>query len=570
MPHYSSQPADRFPKAYLGPTLMALMLIIGIFIGYRLGESEPIDLMHGDEIISDSSGRPVHGRLEQVLRYIDSRYIDEYSMEELEEHAIESLLKDLDPHSSFIHREDLAAINEQLDGSFVGIGIEFAILNDTVIVLSAIQGGPAAEAGLQSGDRIVSRDGLPLEAGLSLNELITHFKGEEGSTLTLGILRGSEREVRSVKVVRDEVPIVSVPAAFMLNDETAYIRISRFSATTFQEFIDQLERLSENGGFQNLVMDLRHNPGGFLDQATKILNQFFSEADKLLVYMEGDHSRRSEHKSTGRDFFNIGNIVVLIDEESASASEIVAGAIQDLDRGILIGRPSFGKGLVQEQYDLRDGSALRLTVAKYYTPSGRCIQKPYGQGHLDEAHPNTGAESKRESLASTSTSPHLANNHPDTLRAYTTSNGRTVYGGGGIQPDIELPADSADFHPAIQFARLHALKFAATHGAELLETTPTTLAYLLSNYQLPSHTTDLFAEFATRYAADINSPQTVSDTDLQALQSPALRTAFEKAILTGLAHARFGEGASYEILVHNDSFVEAALEALPQPNRKQH
>ncbi|MEM9916997.1 MAG: S41 family peptidase [Bacteroidota bacterium] len=415
------------------PLLLSLMLIGGILIGMKVQHIPLISL-------SPSEGGNRHssietGRVEELVRFIESRYVDDVDSEELVEEAINALLKQLDPHSNYISSKQVREVNEQLEGNFEGVGIEFMILEDTIRVISPISGGPSEAVGILAGDKIVQiEDSIVAGIDVKVKDIIGHLRGEKGTKVDIGILRGQEKSVRTFTVTRDKIPLNSVDVAYMLDEKVGYIKISRFSATTYKEFMKGVESLVEEKGMKDLVIDVRQNPGGYLQEATNILSQLFDERGKLLVYTEGRSVRRSEYESTGRPFFKLGKVAVLIDEGSASASEILAGAVQDWDRGPIIGRRSFGKGLVQEQYSLKDGSALRLTVARYYTPSGRCIQKPYsdrdGYDNDVQQRLNNGELTSQDSI-----------NQKDTTRFYT-SGGRLVYGGGGITPDIFIPFDT--------------------------------------------------------------------------------------------------------------------------------
>ena len=339
-----------------------------MLIGTRMQSNPPtaiaIDLPRGHDALPPSTiGQ---GKLEELIRYIESRYVDEVNKDELVKEAIDNILYQLDPHSNYISAEQLKEVNEQLEGSFDGIGIEFVVVDDTVMVVAALSGGPAEGAGILSGDKIVQiEDSLTIGKNIDYEGVLTKLKGEKGSKIKLGVLRGLEKSIRKFTLTRDKISVHSVEVAYMLDDLTGYIKINRFSANTYDEFMKNLEKLVDEKGMKHLVIDLRQNPGGYMQEATNILSQLFKEKDKLLVYTKGKNVPRNDYKSTGRTFYDVENIAVLTDEGSASAS------------GVIIGRRSFGKGLVQEQYRLRDGSAIRLTVARYFTPSGRCIQKPY-------------------------------------------------------------------------------------------------------------------------------------------------------------------------------------------------
>ena len=429
------------------PLLFALVLVAGMMIGMRMQYAVPTVVVENTSD-QNANGMMGQGKIEELLRYIEAKYVDEVDREKLINEAIGTILEQLDPHSNYITAEQLREVNEQLGGSFDGIGVEFMILEDTVVVIAPLAGGPSEAAGILAGDKIVQvEDSTIAGVALSNRDVMNLLRGEKGSEVKVGILRGEEKKVRFFTITRDAIPMNSVDIAYMLDNKTGYIKVNRFSATTYEEFMKNLERLIGEENMEDLVIDLRHNPGGYLQQATNILSQLFREKNMLLVYTEGRAVHRNEYESTGRSFFDVDDIVVLIDEGSASASEILAGALQDHDRAYIVGRRSFGKGLVQEQYQLRDGSALRLTVARYYTPSGRSIQKPYDNL---EAYQNDMAD--RLESGELSSPGHIAvidSTH------YFTDSGRVVYGGGGIIPDVYVPLDTSFFNETYLTLRQH-------------------------------------------------------------------------------------------------------------------
>lgn len=415
------------------PLLFAVTLAAGLLLGLRLRGNLPTVSRSADA----SSGYHGKGRVEEVLRYIDARYLEGQDREKLTRTAIRSVLEELDPHSSFIPVEDIQALTEQMEGNFEGIGIEFMIVEDTIVVVSPVSGGPSESVGVLAGDKIIMiEDSLvagPSAQGMDPTKLL---RGEGGTQVKIQVQRAGISDLLPFTITRDAIPMYSVDAAYEIEDKTAYIKINRFSATTYREFMENMERLVEKEGVENLVLDLRNNPGGYLEQATKLLSQFFPDRGTLLVYTEGDQVKRKDYKSTGQAFYRLGEVAVLIDEGSASASEIVAGALQDHDRGIVVGRRSFGKGLVQEQYGLDDGSALRLTVSRYFTPSGRSIQKSYADGDITYDNDINQRYENGEVYG-------LDQAELDSTLVYETDNGHPVYGGGGISPDVFVPLDSS-------------------------------------------------------------------------------------------------------------------------------
>lgn len=375
-------------------------------------------------------------KIATTMYVIDNFYVDSTDMSKLTEEAIVAMLKSLDPHSAYIAAKDVQKANEELVGSFEGIGVTFQILRDTILVVSAVPGGPAEKVGIMAGDRIVAIDGEDAVGKKVNNEYVTkHLRGEKGTKAVLGIKRGHDTEIIDFEVVRDKIPLNSINTYFMIDKETGYIKLDKFSQQSVEEFQKALDDL-KNQGMHSLVFDLRGNTGGFLHIAFGLGNEFLGSG-KTVVFTEGRHSPKQVFKTDRNGGFCEGRLVVLIDEGSASASEIVSGAIQDWDRGVLIGRRSFGKGLVQRPFNLPDGSQIRLTTARYYTPTGRCIQRSYEEGSEEYFKEMTKRFEHGEYYHADSIY------FPDSLRYLTLTSGRTVYGGGGIMPDIFMPMDTA-------------------------------------------------------------------------------------------------------------------------------
>ena len=372
-------------------------------------------------------------KYQRLMALIDAFYVDTVNLQKLTEDAIVKVLADLDPHSVYISKEEVEEMNEPLDGGFFGIGIQFTILRDTLTVVDVVAGGPSEKVGLHASDRIVAIDGENVAGKkISNTEVRKRLKGEKGTPVNVTVLRG--RELMDFRIIRDMIPIYSIDATYMLDKTTGYIKISRFAATTIKEFEDALKKLQEQG-MKDLVLDLQGNGGGYMGAAIGISDHLLN-GNKLVVYTEGLSSGRRDEYSTPVGLFQDGRVVVLIDGNSASASEIVSGAIQDWDRGVLVGRRSFGKGLVQRPFPLTDGSVIRLTTAHYYTPSGRCIQKPYTAGE-DEYRAELYNRYRSGELLSADS---IVVN--DSLKYYTKVKHRPVYGGGGIIPDVFVPVDT--------------------------------------------------------------------------------------------------------------------------------
>lgn len=408
------------------PILLALCVIIGILIGTFYTKH-----FSGNRLSIINSGS---NRLNNLLRIIDDQYVDTVNIDSLVEKAMPQILSELDPHSVYISAKDVQAVADDLKGSFSGVGIEFTIREDTIHIQNVIAGGPAESAGLLAGDKIVAVDGKNFTGKQVTNsEAMRRLKGPKNTKVKLGILRYGQKEVKNFVVTRDDIETKSIAAAYMIDEEVGYIRIKSFGEKTYYEFLTALAQLSQEG-FSNLVIDLRDNVGGLMSSAIRIANEFLP-AKRMIVYTEGRKMKREEYLSDGRGSYQKIPLVVLINEGSASASEIFAGAMQDNDRATIIGRRSFGKGLVQQQIEFSDHSMIRLTIARYYTPSGRCIQKPYVDGKDKSYEEDLVQRYLHGEFFSQDSIQHKG-------PAFHTSIGRTVYGGGGITPDIFIPEDT--------------------------------------------------------------------------------------------------------------------------------
>ncbi len=372
-----------------------------------------------------------------ALQIINFAYVDSVDSPELVEDAIIAMLKDLDPHSAYISKDDIDRVNEPLQGSFEGIGVTFQIFNDTILVVSPVPGGPSDKLGIIAGDKIVKIEGEESTGEKIDNQYVMdRLRGEKGTVVNVSIKRAGKEKLIDFDIVRDEIPLNSIDASYMAAPDVGYIKLTRFSRTSMDEFQESVEKLREEG-MKDLILDLRNNSGGYLNIAVELSDEFLTDG-KLIVYTEGMRTPREEFFATSKGNFDEGRVIVLINEASASASEIVSGAVQDWDRGLVVGRRSFGKGLVQRPFRLPDGSVIRLTTARYHTPTGRCIQKPYDDG-VDEYYKDFKKRLDAGELVSADSI-----DFPDSLR-YFTPNGRLVYGGGGVMPDVFIPIDSTRF-----------------------------------------------------------------------------------------------------------------------------
>ena len=470
----------------LMPLLMAFCVVLGIMIGTFYANH-----FSGNRLNIINSGS---NRINNLLHIIDDQYVDAVNIDSLVDKAIPQILADLDPHSVYISARDVQQVNDDLKGSFSGVGIEFVIREDTIHIQGVIKNGPAEQAGILAGDKIVSVDGKPFVGKEVTNEEAMHrLKGPKDTKVKIGIIRYGHKGVKNFTITRGDIPQKSVSAVYMLDENTGYIKIKNFGENTYPELLISLAQLSQEG-FNNLVIDLRDNTGGYLQSAVQIANEFLPK-NKLIVYTQGRKSPREDYKSDGRGSYQNIPLVVLINESSASASEIFAGAMQDNDRATIIGRRSFGKGLVQKPIEFPDKSVVRLTVARYYTPSGRCIQKPYSTGNDKTYEDDIVSRYKHGEFFSQDSIKH-------TGPAYHTSLGRTVYGGGGITPDIFVPEDTLDVTSYYKEASMSGLilQFAFVYTDDnRLKLNNFTEMMELANYLVKQNTVDKFASFADKH-----------------------------------------------------------------------
>jgi carboxyl-terminal processing protease len=520
--------------------MMALVMALGIQIGLLLKNSKQTALFSGSKL----------NTLEEVLDYVQAKYVDTVNMAQLQDGAINDILEHLDPHSTFIPARDLKSVNQELQGNFEGIGIEFFIVADTITVVNVISGGPAEQIGLQAGDKIIAiNDTSFTGSDIEDMDVVNHLRGPKGTKVTVQVKRRGVTKPLSFTITRDKIPMYSVDAAYMINDLTGYIKINRFSETTYDEFIRSIQKLKQSG-MKELIVDLRQNGGGLLSAATEITDEFLDQ-QKLMVYTKGRVYSRLDYKTRVLGDYEQGPLAILIDEGSASASEIVAGAMQDWDRAVIVGRRSFGKGLVQEQYGLSDGSALRLTVAKYYTPSGRCIQKPYDHNLGNYFSEVVNRYRGGEVLMADSI-------HVNDTMKYYTSKGRVVFGGGGIIPDVFVPLDTSNngnpfLNALLNQGLIQQFSYSWYHDHQTALAAYSTVNQYRKEFRLPD---DVFAAFLS-YAARSNvqgTPEEISDA----------RDFISLRIKAFFAREKFTPDSYYPVINDEDPVVRAAIDAIKQ------
>ena len=517
------------------PLLMAASMILGILIGTFYANH-----FSGSRLTVVNNGS---NKLSNLLRIIDDQYVDDVNIDSLVEKAMPLILGELDPHSVYISAKDVQQSEDDLKGSFSGVGIEFTIRQDTIHVENVIKNGPAEKAGIIAGDKIVMVDGKKFVGKQVTQEEAMHrLKGPQGSKVRVGVLRFGHPKVLFFDVTRAEIPTKTITAAYMLDDTTGYIKIKNFGEKTYPELLIALANLQQQG-FQNLVIDLRDNPGGYLQSAVQVANEFLP-AKKLIVYTEGRKSPRQDYTSDGHGAYQNIPLVVLINEGTASAAEILAGAMQDNDRATIIGRRSFGKGLVQQQIPFPDGSMIRLTIARYYTPSGRCIQKPYVDGDEEAYAQDIIDRYQHGEFFSQDSIKH-------TGPAYHTGIGRVVYGGGGITPDIFVPEDTtyvtSYYKQAIMSGLI--LQFAFTYTDNNRQKMKMFKQMLdLSKYLNEQNTVDQFADYADKHG--------LQRRNLLIKKSHSL---LEQFINGRIIYNMLDEQALYEYLNQDDPVITRAL-----------
>ena len=514
---------------------MALCVVVGILIGNFYANH-----FSGNRLNIINSGS---NRLSNLLHIIDDQYVDKVNIDSLVNNAIPLILAELDPHSVYISAKDAQAANDDLKGSFTGIGVEFTIRQDTIHVQNVISNGPAERAGVLAGDKIISVDGKPFVGKIVTNEEAMHrLKGPKDTKVKIGVLRYGSKKPKYITITRGEIPQKSITATYMLDDKTGYIRIKNFGETTYPELLIALEQLSQQG-FSNLVIDLRDNTGGLLTSAIQIANEFLPK-NKLIVYTEGRKSPKQEFASDGHGSYQKLPLVVLINEVSASASEIFAGAMQDNDRATIIGRRSFGKGLVQQQIGFPDGSIIRLTIARYYTPSGRCIQKPYSTGDDKNYEQDLITRYQHGEFFSQDSIKHHG-------PAYHTGIGRVVYGGGGITPDIFVAEDTLGMTSYYKEASMSGLilQYAFTYTDDNRPKLNTYKEMMeMASYLAKQNLVDKFATYADKHG--------LKRRNLMIKKSHKL---LERYINSRIIYNMLDESAWNEYINLGDPTIEAAL-----------
>lgn len=514
--------------------MFAILLIVGMITGYYLRERMPVT-----QGFFESGKRSA---LQEVMDLVRLNYVDPVTTDSLAEDAIEAMLSHLDPHSVYIPARYLQEVNEDLQGNFEGIGVEFQIIRDTVHVVSVFPGGPSDRAGIVVGDKFIRvGDSVVAGNGITSQRIKTLLRGPGESKAVITLLSGDK--IREITVIRGMIPLYSVDASYMIDDTTGFIHLNKFSGTSYEECMEAFERLKK-AGMKRLIFDLRDNGGGILGEAVDISDEFLSE-DKMIVYTQGQHQPREEYHCKRPGQFEQGKLVILVDEGSASASEVIAGAMQDWDRGTIVGRRTFGKGLVQQQFNLSGGSALRLTVARYYTPAGRSIQKPYEKGR----------NAYNEEVLERFHNGEITN--PDTTvaprgAAFKTKGGRTVYAGGGITPDVFVPFDTTGF--SIDVSAL----FSNQHFGKFI------YQYYISNRELFGQFRNA-GEFARKFNAGDDTwrhlDRYMADNQINVRISGANdREEMNKRIKTWMARQIWGMPGYYEVSNVYDLTVQKALE----------
>ena len=511
------------------PIYFAIAVVLGILIGVFFGGNS-------SQALSFSKNPSQEQKIKRLINFIEQDYVDDVNTDSLLDGAINQMLTKLDPHSVYIPKENLQAVTESMQGNFVGIGVQFRMINDSITVIQPIKGGPSIKAGIKAGDRILMANKDTLYGkNFKSGAVPRYLKGKPETKVTLQVYRKSNDSLFTVDITRDNVNIKSVDLAYMINDSVGYIKLDRFARNTYSEFKSALRTLKSKG-MTDLVLDLRGNGGGFIDIANRIIDEFL-EKDKLMVFTKNNKEKVEEYFATSTGMFENGGLYVLIDENSASASEIVAGALQDNDKGTIIGRRSFGKGLVQVEMDLGDGSAVRLTTARYYTPTGRSIQKPYEGDANKRYYRDYQQRVKNGELLNKDSIPIN-----DSLK-YTTPKGKVVYGGGGIIPDVFVPIDTTSYMSGSYFNSINNFAFDFVDN---------------NRKKLEKWTIDSFVD-------EFDADETVFDNYLSSIKdraNPSFRTkqSIQRYLKASIANVLFGDVGFYRIIHQDDKMLQKVLE----------
>jgi carboxyl-terminal processing protease len=520
---------------------VSTLIIVSLFVGAMLN-----NVISGDNIYEQIN------KFKDVLSYAEKNYVDDVDTQKLTEAAVNGMLNQLDPHSIYIPASQLQKVNEEFQGSFEGVGIEYQVLNDTLLVVSPIVGGPSEALGILSGDKIVKINDTSC-VGITQSGVQQKLRGPKGTRVKVSIVRAGMKGLQEFEIVRDKIPLYTVDSGFMWDDHTGYINVTRFAATTHDEFVTAATRL-KNAGMKRLILNLRDNPGGYLEQAFRMADELMPKGKKI-VYTKGRRPEFSEeYISSGNGKFEDVTLIVLVNNGSASASEIVSGAVQDWDRGLIVGETSFGKGLVQRQYDLKDGSAFRLTIARYYTPSGRIIQRPYGE---DKIKYQREAFERQENDGENVT--HEAEKD-STRPIFKTAGGRKVYGGGGITPDYIVKADRlGEYSVQLRSKNIflqYADKYLDHHGVELRSKYAKNAAKFADEFEVTKPMLDEL--LAVAKAKDIEFKKDLYEKDLKYIQ------AFTKAYI---GRSLFGNEGSSRVMLAVDNQFQKALTLFPEAEK---
>lgn len=545
----TDQETPRIKKSYKSiymPLWFSLVLILGIMIGSRLLNNNSVQ-----QNLNPHNTSSNQSKISNILQYITEDYVDTLDINTMSEKAIEGMLSALDPHSQYIPPEDFNEVNDPLTGNFEGIGVQFRIEQDTIAVVNTIAGGPSQRVGIHAGDRIVYvNDSLVAGIYINNNKVMHLLKGEKGSKVKLSIFRRSETKLIDFTITRDVIPTYSVDIAYMVSPTIGYLKLSKFSATTYEEFKTATSELKSKG-MTSLLFDLRGNSGGYLQAAIQLADEFLSE-DQLIVYTQGKNRPRKMAYSSRHGLLKNSRLIVLIDEFSASASEIIAGAIQDNDRGLIIGRRSFGKGLVQEQVNFNDGSGIRLTVARYYTPTGRCIQRPYTNG--EEAYYRDLYSRFENGEMETADSIHF----PDSLK-YNTPGGKIVYGGGGIMPDVFIPVVRDSM--LVYYNRLVNMGIIYEYAFNYTDKERENLTRIYSNFELFDHNFNVTDEMLL----DIDALAKKDGITAKISEKRYSRMRLSNLLKAYIARNLFDNEGFYPIFLREDNTFNEAINIMNKP-----